>query len=151
MIAGHRGLGAGLIGVCVRTGDVRDNSDLREFLFGGVDIRHRMSHAFTSHVPLGVVLRVDLEGIAAAIVSAALTAPVPEHPSTRNADRTARPRRSPLERAPNDQFSTHGHRCHATDGSSSDLQPFSLTPSRFPLEDSHLLLQIFPSFAVPID
>jgi hypothetical protein len=34
VIADHRGLGAGLVGVYVRTGDVRDNSDLREFLFG---------------------------------------------------------------------------------------------------------------------
>lgn len=58
--------GAGLVGVCVRTGDLRDSSDLREFLFGGVDLRHRMSHVFAPHVPLGVVLRVDLEGIAAA-------------------------------------------------------------------------------------
>jgi hypothetical protein len=95
VIAGHRGLGGGLVRVCVRTGDVRDNSDLREFLFSGVDLRHRMSHAFAPHVPLGVVLRVDLEGIAAARVSTALTAPVPERPSAGNAaalpDRAAAP------------------------------------------------------------
>lgn len=113
-IADHRGLGAGLVGV-------RENSDLREFLFGGVDLRHRMSHAFAPHVPLGVVLRVVLEGIAAARVSTALTAPVPERLGARTPTRAARPRRSPLKRAPNDQCPTHSHRCCATDGPSSDL------------------------------
>lgn len=63
LTAGHRGLGAGLVGVWVRTGDVRENSGLREFLF--------------------VVLRVDLEGTAAARASVSLTAPLPERPSAR--------------------------------------------------------------------
>jgi hypothetical protein len=52
---------------------------------------------------------------------------VPERPSAGNAARAARPRRSPLDRAPNDQCPTHSYRCHATDGPSSDLQPFSLS------------------------
>lgn len=54
----------------------RINSDLRQFLFGGVDLGHRMSHARAPHVPLGVVLRVGRDEPAAARVSAARAAPL---------------------------------------------------------------------------
>ncbi len=121
VIAGQRGLRVKLVGVWVRTGAGRENSDLRKFLFGGVELRSRMSHTFAPHVPLGVIFRVGLEGIAAARASPTLTAPVPERPSARTTTRAVRPRRSPLERAPNDQCPTHGYHCHATENPSSDL------------------------------
>lgn len=121
VIACHRGLGIRLVGVGVRTGDGQENSDLREFLFGGVDLRRWMSHTFAPHVPLRIVFCVGLEGIAAARASPALTAPVPERPSAWTTTRAARPRRSPPERAPNEQCPTHGHHCHATESPSSDL------------------------------
>ena len=77
--------------------------DLRKFLFGGVDLRHRMSHPLAPHVPLGVVLRVvrDEPAAGAARVSAARAAPVIERPTAGTAGRGVRLRRSTLERTPN--------------------------------------------------
>src|SRR4051812_48005525 len=36
-----------------RMSDALTAEGLREFLFGGVDLRHRMSHGVAAHVPLG--------------------------------------------------------------------------------------------------